>query len=147
MSAYRKVETQFSSRAMLREALKAVGLPFEETRPNEPETHLIGYKGDQRQETATFAIRREYVGSASNDIGWHWDPEARRFVEIVSQFDLRRSESVEVLNQVRREYAVATTIAQARARGLSVQREDQPNGGIRLRVVGQVQASGQVAGL
>ena len=146
MSKYRKLETEFTSRAMLREALKAVGLPFEEAAVG-CEIQLVGYTGDTRQETATFAVRREHVGSSSNDIGWHWDPEARRFVEVVSEFDLGRRRSVEVLNQVRREYAVATTIAQARARGLTVKREDQSNGGIRLRVVGQVQASGQIAGL
>jgi hypothetical protein len=143
VSKYRKLETEYRSRVLLRAALKAAGLPFEEAKPGH-ETHLYGYKGDERAETATFAIRRAHVGQASNDLGWHWDPAAKRFVEVISEFDQSRAESVAILDQVRREYAVASTMAEARVHGLSVQRTNHGDGRITLRVVGSVDARGTV---
>jgi len=145
VSHYRKLETEFTSRAILREALKAAGVPFEEAQPGE-ELELQGWGKQTRR--ATFAIRASREAGAIAryaDVGWQWDPETKRFVELLDSMETHRTEATR--DRIRREYAVATTIAQARTRGLTVKREDQPNGAIRLRVVGQVQASGLVSGL
>jgi hypothetical protein len=145
MSHYRRMETEFTSRAMLREALKAAEVPFEEAQPGE-ELELQGW--GQQTRHATFAVRASRESGAIcryADMGWQWDPETKRFVELLDSMETYRTEATR--DRIRREYAVATTIAQARTRGLTVKREDQANGAIRLRVVGQVQASGLVTGL
>jgi hypothetical protein len=50
--------------------------------------HLFGYAGDQRKETAEVIVRREFVGGASNDLGFKRQ-ESGRFSPIISAFDSR----------------------------------------------------------
>jgi len=133
MSAYRKLKTQFTSRYRLRKALEAAGVEFEECRV---EQNLYGWHGRKRPETATFIVRRQNIGGSSNDLGWHWDGHA--FEEIVSDFDSRHAGCTAIRQAVRREYAVLTATAAARAKGYNVARVDQSDGQVQLVVTGRV---------
>ena len=135
MSKYRKMATRFSSRADLRQALKAAGVQFEECRPGQ-ENHLVGYQGDKRPETATFIVRRDQIGHASNDLGYHWN--GRGFEEVVSDFDSRQEACTQIRQAVKREYAVVTATAAAKAKGFQVKRLDQADGSVQLQVVGRM---------
>ena len=135
MSKYRKLRTKYTIRVHLREALKAAGVAFEECRPGQ-EAHLIGYHGDQRPETATFIVRRDQVGYSSNDLGWHWD--GMQFVEIVSEFDQRQPACTAIRQTVKREYAYAAAVTQARSKGYQTERIDLPNGTIQIVVTGRI---------
>ena len=137
MSKYRKMQTQFTSRALMREALQAAGVPFEECQPG-TENPLVGYEGDLRPEKATFIVRRAYVGSSSNDMGWHWNPVTRCFEEIVSDYDSKYGQAMSICQSVKREYAVAATMSQARAKGYRVERQNQTNGTVQLVVTGRI---------
>ena len=137
MSEYVKKRTKYTSRVHLRSALQAAGIQFEECQPG-TEVHLVGYHGDTRPETATFVVRRNQIGASSNDIGWHWDPDRRSFVEIVSEFDQRQSKCTTIRQTVRREYAYAATISQARVKGYRTQRVDLPDGSIQVRITGRL---------
>jgi hypothetical protein len=52
-------------------------------------TSLYGYHGDRRPEKANVIIRREHVGSSSNDLGWVRGEDGR-FTAIISDFDSSR---------------------------------------------------------
>lgn len=135
MSEYRILRTQFTSRHLMRQALQAAGTPFEECKPGK-ETHLFGYHGDVRPEAATFVVRRKHIGRLSNDIGWTWN--GHEFEEIVSEYDQDVTRTTEIRKAVKREYAVAATISQARAKGYRIERQDQPTGEVQLVVTGRI---------
>ena len=137
MSAYHKRKTTYTSRQTLREALKATGIPFEECQPGH-EKHLFGYHGDERPETASFIVRRAHIGLSSNDLGYRWDPAAKCFTEIVSEFDERCRATTKVRNSIRKEYAVADTIVQARKAGYKVERQNLENGTVQMVVTGRI---------
>ena len=46
---------------------------------------LYGYHGDRRAETAELVVRRQHIGSASNDLGFTLTPQG--FVPIISEYD------------------------------------------------------------
>ena len=137
MSEYVKKRTKYTSRVHLRAALQAAGVQFEECQPGQ-EVHLFGYHGDERPETATFIVRRDQISFSSNDLGWHWDKDQRCFVEIVSEFDRHQPTCATIRQTVKREYACASTVSQARAKGYRTQRVDQPDGSIQIRVTGRI---------
>lgn len=47
---------------------------------------LYGYHGDQRKETANIIVRRRFVGTAANDLGFVKSPDGS-YSAIVSEFD------------------------------------------------------------
>ena len=75
-------EILFTSQELLLQALAKLGY-------DKPETgealQLVGYRGDIRPETAQIVIRRKYVGSASNDLGFM--KTDRGYVPLVSEYD------------------------------------------------------------
>lgn len=137
MSAYRKLRTQFTSRQHLRVALKAAGVLFEEVLPGQPDKHLVGYKGDERADTATFVVRREFISPSSNDLGYKWNPQTKCFEEIVSEYDTRCTATTNLRQAVKREYAVSTATTAARAKGYRVKRLDREDGTVQLQVIGR----------
>jgi hypothetical protein len=120
MSNYLVLDMQFQSRDCLRQALMAVGIPFTEVELGQSETHLYGYQGDRRPETATFVIRRQNVGLGSNDIGWHWEPGLRAFVPVVSAYDTRQPRSMKLLQRD------------------DVERVTAPGGVLQVRIKGRI---------
>lgn len=50
--------------------------------------HLFGFGGDQRPETAEVIVRRQFVGSAANDLGFKRQ-ESGNFRPIISAYDSR----------------------------------------------------------
>ena len=63
---------------------------------------LFGYQGDQRTETAEIVVRRRYVGSASNDLGFARTPQG--FVPVISEYDQRVLHSGQFLVKLRTAY-------------------------------------------
>ena len=137
MSAYHKRRTTYTSRQTLRAALQATGIPFEEYQPGREE-QLVGYQGKVRPETASFIIRRAHIGYSSNDLGFKWDRAAKCFSAIVSEFDEHCAQTTRIRDEIRREYAVADTIVQARKAGYKVERKDLANGTVQMVVTGRI---------
>lgn len=46
---------------------------------------LYGYRGDQRPETAQIVVRRKFIGSASNDLGFQKTDAG--YVAVISEYD------------------------------------------------------------
>ena len=63
---------------------------------------LYGYRGDRRPETAEIVIRRRYVGSLSNDIGFR--RTHRGYLPLVSEYDQRTLHRGQLLTKLRTAY-------------------------------------------
>lgn len=136
MSEYVKKNTKYTSRVHLRTALQAAGIQFEEAQPGQTLT-LKGYGNQQRQ--ATFAVRQRALGdNIFGDLGWLWDGQTKCFVQVADHLDERYSQTARALRAIKREYAVAATISQARIKGYRTQRVNQPDGSIQIRVTGRI---------
>lgn len=46
---------------------------------------LYGYQGDRRPETAQIVVRRKYIGSASNDLGFQKTDAG--YIPVISEYD------------------------------------------------------------
>lgn len=77
--------------------------------------HLLGYQGDQRPETAEVVIRREFVGEASNDIGFRRQKNGN-FRPIISEFDVDYY-NASWLDQLSQKYAERKYIREMRENG------------------------------
>ena len=63
---------------------------------------LYGYQGDRRKETANIVIRRKFVGSASNDLGFQKTDAG--YVAVISEFDRRTMMQGKFLINLRTNY-------------------------------------------
>ncbi len=70
MSAYITLATPMTDQECLLEALDELGFGADKVEVHPEGTALVGYEGQRRQQKAHVVIRRQYVGSASNDIGF-----------------------------------------------------------------------------
>ncbi|MGI8827639.1 MAG: DUF1257 domain-containing protein [Chloroflexota bacterium] len=64
---------------------------------------LYGYRGDRRPETAEIVVRRQHVGSLSNDIGFTRTPQG--YVPLVSEYDQRTAHGGQFLVKLRTAYS------------------------------------------
>jgi len=99
----------FKDRRLLLAALADLGYTVVEEGEALP---LCSYQGDRRPETADIVIRRQYVGAASNDVGFARTDQG--YVPVVSEYDqrtlhqgqllvkLRTADSERVVEEVRR---------------------------------------------
>lgn len=99
-----------------------------------PQT-LYGYHGDVRPERAHVIIRRQHVGSASNDIGFLREPDGT-FTAIISEFDRARYGDA-WLRQLTTLAGVHRATAVAKARGHTVERRVDQKGRLQLVVSGR----------
>lgn len=70
MSHFNDFETTIIDEAGLVRALCRNGFKETDIERNETPTNLFGYQGDRREQKAHVILRRKYIGSASNDIGF-----------------------------------------------------------------------------
>ncbi len=87
MSHYTTIKTRLTDTKALLEALAELG--FKQIEVHEQAQPLYGYRGDQRSLTAEIIIRRKFVGTASNDIGFKRQAGGI-FEAIISDFDHRK---------------------------------------------------------
>jgi hypothetical protein len=87
MSKYNDYKTQFKDVKTLCEALKEMG--YAEVEVHDKPVNLVGYHGDLRDDMAEVIIRRKFVGSASNDIGFKRQPDGT-YKAIISEYDSGR---------------------------------------------------------
>lgn len=89
MSAYAEFRTEFRDADVLVAALEAVCPEWQgKIEVHDKPVHLVGYVGDTRAQQAHVVIRRQHVGSASNDIGFEYIDG--RYVARISNYDSSR---------------------------------------------------------
>ena len=74
MSAYITLMTPMVDQDCLLSALSDLGFDHSKLEVHETPVSLVGYQGDRRTQTANIVIRRQHVGSASNDVGFLQTP-------------------------------------------------------------------------
>ena len=99
MSAYKTINCSFKSKETLIECLKSLGytpVVYKE------KTKLVGYLGDEREESAEIIVPRAIVSNLSNDIGFAYDEENKEYAMICSDYD----QNIGVADKIRQSYAV-----------------------------------------
>ena len=130
MSHFTSIKTQIKNSDVLVSALADVG--FNQVEVWSEAKPLYGFQGDIREQTAEVIVRRKYIGSSSNDIGFKRQEDGT-FTAIVSEYD-RRKYSQQWLNRLMQRYGYRMLMAAAPAEGFSVEEEETLEDGT-IRVV------------
>jgi hypothetical protein len=130
MSHFTCIKTQIKHQDALLKALADIG--FKEVEVHETAQHLYGYQGDVRSQTAEVIIRRQYIGSASNDIGFRRQKDGQ-FEAIISEYD-RNKYSQEWLNSLTQRYGYHMLLEAAPEQGFTIEEEETLEDGT-IRVV------------
>lgn len=88
MSEYVTITTTFQDADSLVAALTSLGIPLEAIERHPEAVPLYGWHGDQRPERAEIVIRRHWVGTNSNDLGFARQPDGT-WRAIISEHDQR----------------------------------------------------------
>jgi hypothetical protein len=130
MSHFTCIKTQIKHQDALLKALADIG--FKEVEVHETAQHLYGYQGDVRSQTAEVIIRRQYIGSASNDIGFKRQKDGQ-FEAIISEYD-RHKYSQAWLNGLTQRYGYHMLLEAAPEQGFTIEEEETLEDGT-IRVV------------
>ena len=130
MSHFTSIKTQIKDQEALVKALADVGLKNIEV--HETAQSLYGYEGDVRAETAEVIIRRKYIGSSSNDIGFKLQDDGQ-FQAIISEYDRSRYNQ-QWLGKVMQRYGYYTLMASAQEQGFVIEEDEVMEDGT-VRVV------------
>lgn len=137
MSKYRKITITFRDEDALRQAITDVcdarSLHFEEAPDRTNALHLYGYQGDQREEQAQFVIRRQYVGSAANDIGFAKQADGT-YELLISEFDLSQDRRSWLTSAITQRYAYHNVMSLAFQQGYLVTETALPDGTVQLEL-------------
>lgn len=87
MSAYITLTTPMTDEECLLAALADLGFDERKVEVHASPIELVGYVGDLRMQTANLIIRRQHIGSSSNDVGFVSTPTG--YKAIVSAYDQR----------------------------------------------------------
>lgn len=135
MSRYCKVQTEFRDSAALIDALAETGnWEIDQIELHKTSQHLVGYRGDKRQEKAHIIIRRKFIGSSSNDIGFVIGEDGN-YEAIISEFDSSKY-GKSWNGKLKGNYAFHKVRRDMESRGRSVTRERCPGGRQRVIVTG-----------
>ena len=105
-----------------------------------PEVHiepqnLQGYQGDERAQKAHIIIRKKYVGSSSNDVGFYLEKGKQKYKVIASEFDSawRTGKKINKLKQVYGEKIIMKGVRK-NSKFSFVSRKENEKGEIKIRV-------------
>jgi len=135
MSHYSEVMIEFTDEGCLLAALSRLGFGGKvEVHPN-PRA-LYGYQGDARDQKAHIIIRRQHVGSYSNDIGFEKQANGS-YRAWISEFDQTRTSGGtryddKWLGQLKQAYGVEKARAEAKKKGYRVSEQKMDDGRVRL---------------
>lgn len=93
-------EIVFKSRELLLASLADLG--FAQVEEGE-DLALYGYQGDRRPESAALVVRRRYIGSASNDLGFRLTTDG--YIPVISEYDQLTLSAGQFLPRLRVAYA------------------------------------------
>lgn len=88
MSAYINLATPMTDTECLLDALADLGFARSAVEVHEQAAALVGFEGSAREQHAHIVVRRQHIGSASNDLGFVRSPTGYRL--IVSSYDRAR---------------------------------------------------------
>ena len=97
--------------------------------------HLHGYQGDERAQKAHIIIRKKYVGSSSNDVGFLYDEKKKKYKIIASEFDSawRTGKKINKLKQVYGEKVIMKGVRK-NSKFSFISRKENEKGEIKIKV-------------
>ena len=116
--------TEYNDQECLLAALAEAGYKTVEVHAEAQQ--LTGYHGDLRPERANIIIRRQHIGSASNDIGFV-KGENGKYTAIISDFDKGKHDE-KWLTGLKKKYAEKRAAKEAKKRGLVLKSRRVVNG-------------------
>ena len=97
--------------------------------------NLVGYHGDTRAEKANVIVRRKFVGSAANDIGFV-KTEDGKYAPIISEYDSGKH-NTKWLNGLKASFAEHRTAKEARRLGVKLKSRTVINGKLVIKYLDQ----------
>lgn len=97
MSAYVEAEAKITNLKTLLAALAELG--YDNVEIHDTPAKMYGYRGDLRDTTANVIVRRQFVGSVSNDLGFKRNSDGT-YTTVISEYDeghLLRKHKAELL--------------------------------------------------
>ena len=131
MSAYHTQKTCYKDKDCLIEALGEMG--YKNVEVHEVAQHLYGYHGDKRAQTANIIVRRRYVDSAANDLGFV-KQEDGTYSAIVSDYDSGKH-NTQWMTKLKIAYTERVDMKTARKNGLHFLGKKIVNGRTQLQFV------------
>ena len=128
MSHFTVLKTKFVDAGALVKALADLG--FKKVESHKTAQPLYGYLGDRRADTAEIIIRRNYVGQASNDLGFRLSEDGS-YTAVISEFD-RASYNEPWLNRLSHRYAYHATTETLKEQGFGIVQEEVQGGKIHM---------------
>ena len=136
MSAYTSLETEFNDQDCLIAALADnEDRKYTDIVVHEKAVPLVGYHGDTRSQVANIIIRRNTIGSASNDIGFV-KGEDGKFKAIISDYDSNRHGN-KWMTAVKQSYTEKRAVKEMKRQGLVFKSRNVVNGKIVLKYLKQ----------
>ena len=129
MSKYNRQKSTYTDRDCLVEALHEMG--FADVEIHVDAVNLIGYHADTRPEKANVIVRRNYIGSAANDLGFVKEADGT-FSCIVSDYDSRKH-GVEWMTGLKKAYTEKRLIKHAAKNGLKYLGKKVVKGRVQLK--------------
>jgi hypothetical protein len=130
MSHFTVVRTQLRDEPALLKALADLGFPHVEC--HETPQPLYGFEGDMREDVAEVIVRRQYVGSASNDLGFKRAADGS-YTAVISEYD-REAKNDAWLGKLSQRYALHMAVETLSKQGYKLHQEQQQGNGT-LKVV------------
>ena len=132
MSHFTSIKTEIKNPKHLLRALADIG--FTHVEMYQVPERLYGFEGRLRPESAEVIIRRKYLSSASNDIGFKRQDDGT-FEAIISSYDRNYKYSQEWLNRLTQRYGYHTLMDVVQVEGFNVEEEEVlEDGTIRVMV-------------
>ena len=129
MSKYNRQKSTYNDRDCLVEALHEMG--YADVEIHDDAVNLIGYHADTRPEKANVIVRRNYIGSAANDLGFVKEADGT-FSCIVSDYDSRKH-GVEWMTGLKKAYTEKRLIKHAAKNGLKYLGKKVVKGRVQLK--------------
>ena len=119
MSHFTTVKTKFISKENLVKALGEIG--YNNVEVYDIPKNLHGYQGDIREQKAEIIIRRQFVGNASNDIGFRKNAD-NCYEAIISNFDRSKHNDL-WLGKLSQSYGILSTTQELKKKGFALKKE------------------------
>jgi len=131
VSHYIDIVTEIKDTKALVKALERVGFKGQ-VEVHETAQNLYGYQNDARNQKAHIIVRRNYVGHASNDIGWERNANGC-YISHISEYDQKKY-GIEWQMNLQKYYGVELSKMEFEKKGWKYKEDVDEKNRPRLRV-------------
>jgi len=129
MSEYTTIESAYKDKDVIIATAKELGFQCEVGE----NLNLYGYRGDKRKQVADIVIRRQFIGAASNDIGFTKRADGKYDLTI-SEYDRQTEKGTKMMEEFPKLYASNVTLKELKKKGYKLKkRVVEQDGTIELR--------------